>query len=280
MKKGLTSLIGIVVGLVFILVAFFGPWWSADIGVSMPGMGDSDMHEDLYLTKGEITSNFMGQTISQSIDYADVGNLPQYGGAQVALDIFSIFTNSYYLVIGVIIMAILSLIGVLMFIFELGKANLMRIIGVVFGIIAFILILVVICYFTIGFHTVVAENGFPFTTMGETTTYDAGFWININTDDFHISGGPAYAWYLMIIAGITSLISSVGVLKTSVVSKAPEFVRVVPTEEKKPKKIITIMKNVKCPSCGKLIWVKGIANTSKTVICPECHTKVFCRFPR
>lgn len=92
--------------------------------------------------------------------------------------------------------------------------------------------------------------------------------------------GPGVAWYLMILAGITSLISSVGVLKTSVVSKTPEFGRVVTTKEKKSKEIITIMKNVKCPSCGKLIWVKGIANTSKTVICPECHTKVFCQFPR
>jgi len=280
MEKGIISVISMIIGLVLILVAFFGPWWSGELKSSF-GFGETDYHQDMYLTKTVIDGTSMGQPIEQSINHDDFKNLPPMDpGADTswAEDLSATFNNTQYLTIGLIITSILALIGILGFV--LGKANMMRKIGIIFGIVTFILAIIVVFYFAISFNNVFAEQGFPVNIQGETQVYDMGFWFSINTNEIAISFGPGFAWYLIILAGITSLISSIGVLKTSVVSKAPKVARVVPTKENKSKEIITIMKNVKCPSCGKAILVKGIANTRNEVICPECHTKVFCQFPR
>ena len=280
MKKGIISVISMIIVLVFILVAFFSPWWSGEMKSSF-GFGETDYHQDMYLTKTVIDGTSMGQPIEQSINHDDFKNLPPMNpeaDTSWAEDLSATFNNTQYLTIGLIITSILALIGILGCV--AGKVNRLRKVGVTFGIITFILAIFIACYFAISLNNILVEQGFTANLFGESQVYDMGFWSSINTDEFTSSSGPGFAWYLIILAGITSLISSVVVLKTSVASKTPEFGRVVPTKEKKSKEIITIMKNVKCPSCGKVIWVKGIANTRKTVICPECRTKGICQFPR
>jgi len=273
MKKGIVSVISIIIGLVFVLMAVFCSWYNAEVNA------EYRLHNDFYLTEIVTDSTMIGE--KQSISYDEFKNLPPMDpGADTswAEDLSATFNNTQYLTIGLIITSILALIGVLGYVAR--KVNRLRKVGVTFGIITFILAIFIACYFAISLNNILAEQEFTANLFGESQVYDMGFWSSINTDEFTASSGPGFAWYLIILAGITSLISSVVVLKTSVVSKIPEFGRVVPTKEKKSKEIITIMKNVKCPSCGKFIWVKGIANTRKTVICPECHTKVFCQFPR
>ena len=267
MKKGIISVISIIIGLVFVLMAVSCSWYNAEVNA------EYRLHNDFYLTEIVMDSTMIGE--KQSISYDEFKNLADTSWAE---DLFATFNNTQYLTIGLIITSILALIGVLGCV--AGKVNRLRKVGVTFGIITFILAIFIACYFAISLNNILVEQGFTANLFGESQVYDMGFWSSINTDEFTSSSGPGFAWYLIILAGITSLISSVVVLKTSVASKTPEFGRVVPTKEKKSKEIITIMKNVKCPSCGKVIWVKGIANTRKTVICPECRTKGICQFPR
>jgi lipoprotein signal peptidase len=52
-----------------------------------------------------------------------------------------------------------------------------------------------------------------FSTMGGGPEYpdfeDQGFWMSYSNDGGEFSMGPGYAWYLMIIAGIFSIITLV-----------------------------------------------------------------------
>lgn len=266
MKKGIISVISMIIVLVFILVAFFSPWWSGEQKYSFDsfGFGETDYHQDMYLTKTVIDGTEMGQPIEQSINHDDLKNLPPMLGADTSFaeDLIAPFNNTQYLTIGLIITSILALIGILGFV--LGKANMMRKIGIIFGIVTFILAIIVVFYFAISLNNVVAEQGFPVTIQGETQVYDTGFWFSINTNEIAISFGPGIAWYLMILAGITSLISSVAIYKTS------SFVQIVPIEEKKQEKIT---KTIKCPSCGEIKEVQGAIGEQITIICPKCNTK-------
>jgi len=174
MKKGIIALIGMIVALVFILVAFFGPWYSGT---------QAGATADFYLTK--VTAS--GVTIEYSS--------PLLTG----LDIKSTFDNTMYLTIGALVTAILALIGILGFVFNFGKPNMMRMLGFIFGIITFVLALVATLYFM---------TALP----GKIPTYTA-FW---NKDL-----GPGFAWYLMLAAAIIALIASIAMLLKK---SAPEVV--------------------------------------------------------
>ena len=227
-KKGILSIIYMIVVLVFILVAFFSPWYSSEISSEI-----DHQHNDFYLTKIVTDSKAMGE---QSINYDEFENLlPMESGADTSWveDFSATFKNTQYLTIGLIITSILALIGVLGCI--AGKVNRLRKVGVAFGIITFILAIFIACYFAISLNNTLAEQGFPVNIQGETQVYDMGFWSSINTDEFTISSGPGFAWYLMIVAGIIAALTSVVIYKTS------SFVQIVPIEEKgKPSKWITL----------------------------------------
>ena len=165
MKKGIIALIGMIVALVFVLVAFFGPWYSGtERGISA----------NFYLTKAEV----MGVTV----DYSSLSSS--------ASSPKSIFDNTMYLTLATLVTAILALVGMLGFIFNFGKSNMMRMLGAIFGIMTFILALVAILYFM---------TALPGKLSGIT-----GFW-NENV-------GPGYAWYLMLVAAIIALIASITML--------------------------------------------------------------------
>jgi len=165
MRKGGVALIGMALSVVFIIVALFGSWYSVNIiGISV--------NIGLFgIEAGE-----------QSVSYSDFGI-----SDTCSIDV------TLYLTLTALIIALLSLFGILEFTFKNSK--LMKLIGGGFGIITFILALTAAFYFM--------ASGM----LGG----EISFW-----NEF---GGPGYAWYLMLIAGITALISSVLVLKKSTTPK-------------------------------------------------------------
>lgn len=201
MKKGIIALIGMIVALVFVLVAFFGPWYTMNVKSSVSG-AEMDYNVGMYLTKMEMKGNVMGQDSSMSISYADAKS--QAVAAGVNTDSFKIIDYTMYLTIGAIITAILALIGILGFVFNFGNANKMRMLGVIFGIIAFILAIAAPLYFM--------------TTSFTQGNY--GFWFSQTITGVDISGGPGFAWYLMIVAAIIALIASIAMLLKKSVPEA------------------------------------------------------------
>ena len=181
MKKGIIALIGMIVALVFIIVAFVGPWY---------GGTSSGVSVNFYLTRLESAGVSMG-----------------YDNPSVAIfmsDIKNIFDNTMYLTMGALVTAILALIGMLGFVFNFGKSNMMRMLGAIFGIITFVLALAATIYFM---------NALTGKMTGLT-----GFWNE--------EAGPGYAWYLMLVATIIALIASIAMfLKKSdpeVVAQPPQ----------------------------------------------------------
>jgi hypothetical protein len=202
MKKGMIALIGMFVALVFIVVAFFGPWYTMNVNSSISG-AEMDYNVGMFLTKMEMKG--MGQDVS--ISYADAKS--QAAATGVNTDSFKIIDYTMYLTMGAIITAILALIGILGFVFNFGNANKMRMLGVIFGVIAFILAIAAPLYFM--------------TTSFTQGNY--GFWFSQTITGMNVSGGPGFAWYLMIVAAIIALVASIAMLlKKSV----PEAVMPVP----------------------------------------------------
>lgn len=166
MRKGGTALVGMILTLVFILIGFFGSWYT----ISFAGID-----ANYFLTKAE-----MG---GMTIDYGDIGS--QMGDAK------GIFDNTMYMTVIALIFAIIALIGILGVVFNFGNINTMSKVGGIFGILTFILAIVAPLYFM---------------TSAFLESYgDVGFWSEY--------GGPGYAWYLMIIAAIIAMISSVPLFK-------------------------------------------------------------------
>jgi len=93
-----------------------------------------------------------------------------------------------YISIIALITAILALIGALGVAFSFGNPNTMGKVGGIFGILTFIFVLLAPIYF-------MTYEGFA----------TLGFWNDL--------GGPGYGWYLMLIAAIIALISSIPLLK-------------------------------------------------------------------
>jgi hypothetical protein len=199
MKKGMIAFIGMIIGLVFLLVAFLGPWYT------MNGSGEAGMVVGLYLTRMEVTGTFMGQDMSLSMSYAEAREIAQTIGMNT--ESFVVIDNAFYLTLIAIITALIAVIGMAMFVFNKGKPKVTKLLGGGFGVFTFIFALVPALYF---WSTGFAENS-------------SGFWFSQTVMGRTLSGGPGYAWYLMIVVAIIALIASVAMLlKKSAPEAVPE----------------------------------------------------------
>jgi uncharacterized membrane protein required for colicin V production len=101
-----------------------------------------------------------------------------------------------YLTLFAIATALVSLIGIAVFVFRWGTLKIMRYIGGGFGFLTFLLALVPVLYaMTAGF----SENS-------------NDFWFSQSVLGIAITGGPGYSWYLMIVVSVIVLISSASIL--------------------------------------------------------------------
>jgi magnesium-transporting ATPase (P-type) len=164
MRKGTIALIGMILTLVFIIIGFIGPWYILSMN-SVYG----NVEASIGLTSMQVKVNGV--------------NIPyeQFSGDKGPID------TTMYITIGALVMAILSLIGILDFSLNFGNPKTMKMVGLIFGILCFIMALIAPVYFMTSFNSESFGN--------------VGFWNQY--------GGPGYAWYLMIVTAIIALVVSI-----------------------------------------------------------------------
>jgi len=180
MRSGVVALIGMVLALVFILIAFFGPWYSFSYSMGILGEG----YADFGLTG--VTAKMGDET--KSISYDEAESLSTAG---VDTDALGVFDHTLYITILALIFCIIALIGILM-VWSNGT-KMMQNVGMIGGIITFVFMLVAVIYFMISSFI----EG------------DVGFWFSESIMGMEMSGGPGYAWYLMLVGAIIALVSSI-----------------------------------------------------------------------
>jgi len=195
MRKGVVSFSGMIVGLVLLVVAFMGPWYAMNLS-GVLGM-DSDV--EFYLTRMEVKGIFNNQDLSVSVGYADAKENAQSVG--VNIESFTIIENAMYLTLFAMITNLIAIIGIAAFVFRLGTPKIMKYVGGGFALLTVVLVLVPPLYVM---KTQFAEN-------------TNEFWFSQSVFGMTITGGPGYAWYLMIVVTILVLICGVAILVKKIV---------------------------------------------------------------
>jgi hypothetical protein len=199
MRKGIVACSGMIVGLVLLVIAFFGPWYT----IQGSGSLGANYNVNLFLTHLEAQGTFMGNVLSLSMNYAEAKvNTENIG---VNTNSFVVIDTAMVLTIFAMVSAVISVIGMLAFVFGKGKPGYTKYLGGGFGMLAFVLVLVPAVYFM---STGFAENS-------------NGFWFSESVLGLTLSGGPGYAWYLMIVTMIIALISSAAMLVKKIAPGEP-----------------------------------------------------------
>jgi len=195
MKKGIIALICMILTLVFIIVALIGPWYNRSAEVT-----DGEAYQNFKLTgvdtkipDEDVKTKSWDKFVKEDMDNTDK-----------AKSVKSVFDICMFLTLGALITAILALIGVLVMTFGFGNIKPIKMLGGIFGIITVILTIVAVLYFMVALPPAVSnaakEAGF---------TEDIGFWDETNISGNKVSYGPGFAWYLMIVAFVLSLIGTI-----------------------------------------------------------------------
>ncbi len=211
MRKGAASFGGMIVGLVFLVVAFIGPWYYS---INLNEALGIDAHIELYLTRMETKGIYYNQDLSVSVGYADFKETAQSMG--VILDSFTIIENAMYLTFFAMVTNLIALIGIAAFVFHLGSPKIMKYVGGGFALLTFVLALVPALYVM---NTKFAQN-------------TSGFWFSQSVFGMTVTGGPGYAWYLMIIVAIIALICGVAILAKKIVPEMTSSEKVTPPVDK------------------------------------------------
>ena len=190
MRKGITAFFGMIAGFVLLVIAFLGPWYAIN-GIGSFGI-DGDI--DFYLTRMEAKGTLNNQVISISVGYANAKENAQSLG--VNIDSFIVIENAMYLSVFALVAALIAVIGIAAFVFRFGTPIIMKYFGGGFAFLTFVLAL---------FPTIYIMNTEFIENMN-------GFWFSQSVLGVAWTGGPGYAWYLMILVAIIALISSASIL--------------------------------------------------------------------
>jgi hypothetical protein len=198
MRKGSVAFGGMIVGLVLLIIAFIGLWYT------MNGSGTLGVnyHVGFYLDHVEAKGSVAGQMIAWSSGYAEAQENAQNVG--VNTQSFTIIETARSLSLFAIATGVLALIGMAAFVSGFGTPRIMKYFGGGFAMVTFVLALVPAVYImTTGF----SENS-------------TQFWFSQTMLGVTITGGPGYAWYLMIVVAIIALICGIAFLLKKVIPKA------------------------------------------------------------
>ncbi len=190
MRKGVVAFGGMIVGLVLLVAAFLGPWYV----MSASGTFGVDYHVGFFLTKLEARGNFNGQNLLIVVDYEDAEQSAANVG--VNTDSFAVIKTAMYLTFFAIVTAVIAFGGMVGFVFQAGKMKFFKYVGGLFALMTFVLALLPAVYVM---NTEFAKN-------------TNGFWFEESILGVTITGGPGYAWYLMIVAAIVVLICAAAFL--------------------------------------------------------------------
>ena len=121
-----------------------------------------------------------------------------------------------YLTFFAMVTGLIALIGIAAFVFRLGTPKIMKYLGGGFALLTFVLALRPALYVM---TTKFAEN------ISE-------FWFSKSSFGVTITGGPGYAWYLMIVVAILALICGVAILVKKIVPETSSSEKVTPPADK------------------------------------------------
>ena len=159
-----------------------------------------------------------GTSTSYSSNYNDLKAPYQYIPGNT-FSIFDIFTNTFYIMIIIILISILVIICYSLLFSSITNKNLIYRVGVNLSILLTILFILAIIYFAL--HLTLVQN--ESSKSVENLEGMVGFWCDVSynipsTDlSIYLNSGPGYAWYLMIICAILSVIGYGFIRKKSVV---------------------------------------------------------------
>ena len=205
MDKKIIGLVGIIIALVLVIIAFFTPWYSTSMKIESNFPEESgDVNHNIYLTKTETKGSMFGDKVDETQSFSDYGNFPGK----------SVFDNTFYLTIIAIIFSVIAFVGFLGFSFNFSNPETMKKIGVIFGILVIVIAFITPIYFMGGPEESAKASYEAYTSMtGGPVDFEYSFWFSLSEGGAEVNGGPGIAWYLMIVAGIIALISSVIILK-------------------------------------------------------------------
>lgn len=206
MRKGIVAFSGMIVALVLLIVTFIGPWYT----MNATGSLGVNYNVDFYLTKMEIKGSMNNQYFSLSIGYAEAKENAQSVG--VNTESFTVIETAMYLTFFAMVTALIAVIGIAAFVFRLGTLRIMKHIGGGFGFLTGLLALISALYVM---NTKFAEN-------------ISGFWFNQSVLGVTVTGGPWYAWYLMIVVATITVISAAAILLKKTIPDDASVEKIVP----------------------------------------------------
>jgi len=230
MKKGVIPIILMIVVLILVFLCFLGPWYGFHIKYSEDNSSnnnyfnssfynseETDTTADYHLTKVSMKGKAFGNPMSFSYDYSYLKDISEKMGTSKTSQfekMMSIFDIVFYIVIACIIVSIIGLIFTLGILVPSKYFLTFKKLGVIFGIIVFILAIICSFYFMVEWNNLIQETESTELSMISSSQFptdlgDTGFWYSYNKNNFEYSLGPGYAWYLIIITGVISLISSI-----------------------------------------------------------------------
>jgi hypothetical protein len=198
MRKGVVACAGMIFALVLLVVAFLGPWYL----VNATGLLGADYDMELFLTRMEVKGSLGGQDVSLSMGYPEAKTSTQ--STDVNVESFATIETAMYLTLLAMVTAVIAAVCMAAFVFNKGKPKTMKLVGGLFGLLTFLLTLMPALYFM---NTKFVENS-------------SGFWFSLSAFGMTLSGGPGYAWYLLIVVAIIAVISAVAILLKKIVPEA------------------------------------------------------------
>lgn len=218
------SLIFVIVAIIILFISLVGPWYNMTTKYDSMGGSEVKSSVDYYLDKVNSSSNLLGETISDSKTYEELrdetkenmediseySTLSDSSYMEIQYDyydnLYSIGNITTYLIIITAIIAFFIILAIVLNF--LMKNNTIRIIGGIFCVITFVLILLTVFNFMFAFTD--AQNTlFNQEAYSSFINEDISFWYYKEQSGVSLSLGPSYSWYLMIITGILILLAGV-----------------------------------------------------------------------
>lgn len=186
MRKGFVGLIGMIVGLVLLFVSFLGPWYM----INATGIFGAEYTVGFHLTRVDLRGTIGGQDVSLSTGYTEAKMYIQ--DTTVNVESFAMVEKAMYLTLLALVTAVVAVVFIAAVVFEKGPPRTMKIGGGLCSVLTALLTLLPALYFM----------------TEEFVENSSGFWFRYSAFGLTLSGGPGYAWYLMIVVAVISMISA------------------------------------------------------------------------
>ena len=223
MKKNLTALVISIAILVLTMVSFFGVWYSSHFSLII-GSSMNSYDNINYLTEGKVVVKnlFTGKSGSSTYNYNDIESFVDYQDIPGFVpSIFDIYNNTFYIMIILVLISVFALICYLLLFAPIVNTNSILKVGGGLSLLIFIVSIFSVCYFALHYTILQNESIESVENLigGSDLKGLLGFWSDlyytepITNISLSYNSSPGYAWYLMILNAILSIISFAVIIK-------------------------------------------------------------------